>query len=74
MREGRASEPCAIFLRNKEELRALKKLAIHVLRRPLFTSELAAFAGRCGVIRSPGTGEGFFLPALIPGITYNKSM
>jgi hypothetical protein len=64
----------SIFLRNKEELRALKKLAIHVLRRPLFTSELAAFAGRCGVIRSPGTGEGFFLPALIPGITYNKSM
>jgi len=61
-----------IYIRNKDEALALKKLYIHVLGKPLFDDELLRFAGRCGVFTNPGDGTGQFVPVLIPGATYNK--
>jgi len=71
--DGRATLYYAwIYVRNKDEALALKKLYIHVLSKPLFDDELLRFAGRCGVFTNPGDGTGSFVPVLIPGITYNK--
>lgn len=61
-----------IHIRNKEEALSLKKLFIHVLNRPLFDEELTQYAGKCGTFTNPGDGEGMFVPAVIPGKTYNK--
>ncbi|MEP7049392.1 MAG: hypothetical protein ABJB12_03525 [Pseudomonadota bacterium] len=61
-----------VFIRNKAEALALKKLYIHVLQRPLFDDELVQFAGRCGVFTNPGDGTGAFEPVVMPGKTYNK--
>lgn len=61
-----------IYVRNKEEALALKRLFIHVLSRPLFDEELTQYAGRCGTFTNPGDGEGAFVPAVIPGATYNR--
>ncbi|HEX6271966.1 MAG TPA: polymer-forming cytoskeletal protein, partial [Polyangiaceae bacterium] len=61
-----------IHIRNKAEALSLKKLFIHVLNRPLFDEELMQFAGKCGAFTNPGDGEGMFVPAVIPGKTYNK--
>lgn len=61
-----------IYIRNRDEALALRKLFIHVLKRPLLTEELQRFAGKCGTFTNPGDGEGTFVPALIPGATYNK--
>lgn len=61
-----------IYIRNRAEALALRKLYIHVLTRPLFNEELDRFAGRCGAFTNPGDGTGTFVPTLIPGATYNK--
>lgn len=61
-----------IHIRNKTEALSLKKLFIHVLNRPLFDEELTQYAGKCGTFTNPGDGEGMFVPAVIPGKTYNK--
>jgi len=61
-----------IYIRNKDEALALRKLYIHTLNRPLFTEELDAYAGKCGVFTNPGDGEGMFVPVVLPGETYNK--
>jgi hypothetical protein len=60
-----------IFIRNKTDALNLRKLFIHVLRRPLFQQELDQFKGRCGTFTNPGNGDGTFVPVLIPGATYN---
>lgn len=60
-----------LFVRNKDELLAIRKLAIHLLKHPLFTEELDLFSGKCGMISNPGDGTGTFVPVLIPGQTYN---
>lgn len=61
-----------VYVQNKAEALALKKLYIHVLSRPLFDEELLKFGGRCGSFTNPGDGVGMFAPVLIPGKTYNK--
>lgn len=60
-----------VHIGSKEDALALKQLYIHVLSRPLFDQELLAYAGRCGTFTNPGGGAGAFVPALIPGATYN---
>ena len=60
-----------VLIRNKTELLSLRRLFIHVLKRPLFQEELQRFAGRCGTFDNPGDGTGIFVPVLIPGVTYN---
>lgn len=60
------------YIRNKEDALALKKLYIHVLSHPLFDAELMQYAGRCGTFTNPGDGAGMFVPAVIPGKTYNR--
>jgi len=64
--------PAWIYIRDKDDLRALRQLYIHVLKQPLFTEELQALAGRCGALTNHGDGAGAFVSALIPGKTYNK--
>ena len=61
-----------IHIRDKHEALSLKKLFIHVLTSPLFDEELMQYAGRCGTFTNPGDAEGMFVPALIPGRTYNR--
>jgi|GEM_PF-1058200 len=61
-----------VYLRNREEQLNLKKLWIHQLSRPLFTSELDSLAGKCGSFVNPGDGEGFMVPVVILGKTYNR--
>ena len=61
-----------IYIRNKDEALALKKLYIHVLSEPLFDEELLKFGGRCGTFTNPGDGTGMFVPVLLPGATFNK--
>lgn len=61
-----------VYIRDIEEAEALRKLYIHILQAPLFTEELAAYAGRCGTFTNPGDGEGVFIPVVIPGLTYNR--
>ncbi len=64
--------PAWVYIRNKEEALALKKLFIHVLSHPLFDEELMQYAGKCGTFTNPGDGEGTFVSALMPGRTYNR--
>jgi hypothetical protein len=61
-----------VYVQSKAEALSLKKLAIHVLQRPLFNDELDRYAGHCGTFTNPGDGTGTFVPVLIPGDTYNK--
>jgi hypothetical protein len=61
-----------VYIQSKAEALSLKKLAIHVLQRPLFNDELDRYAGHCGTFTNPGDGTGTFVPVLIPGDTYNK--
>lgn len=61
-----------IYIRNATESTALRKLYIHTLNRPLFMEELEPYRGRCGTFVNPGDGEGTFVPAVLPGATYNK--
>lgn len=61
-----------VYIQSKAEALALKKLAIHVLQKPLFNDELDRYAGHCGTFTNPGDGTGTFVPVLIPGDTYNK--
>lgn len=61
-----------IYIRDREEALALKKLFIHVLKRPLFDEELVKYTGKCGSFTNPGDGDGMFVPAVIPGKTYNR--
>jgi len=61
-----------VYIQSKVEALSLKKLAIHVLSRPLFNEELNQYAGKCGTFTNPGDGTGTFVPVLIPGDTYNK--
>lgn len=61
-----------VYIRNKDEALALRKLLIHVLTRPLFNEELDRLAGKCGALTNPGDGDGQFVPVLIPGAVYNK--
>jgi len=61
-----------VYVADEDDLYALRKLFIHRLQRPLFADELSKFDDRCGAITNPGDGRGQFVPALIPGITYNK--
>lgn len=75
VQEMNDSEPALyyawVYVRNREDQLNLKKLRVHQLTRPIFTDELDALAGKCGVFRNPGDGEGFMVPVLIPGKTYN---
>jgi len=60
------------YVRSRDDLLNLKKLWIHVLSRPLFTDELDVLAGKCGSFVNPGDGEGFMVPVVILGKTYNR--
>jgi len=61
-----------IYIASEDDLHALRALYIHRLSRPLFADELSKFDDRCGALTNPGDGRGQFVPALIPGVTYNK--
>jgi hypothetical protein len=61
-----------VFVRSPEDMLNLRKLYIHVLGRPLFTEELARFAGKCGTFSDPGDGDGAFVPVLVGAAVYNR--
>ena len=61
-----------VYIRNLEELAALRAFYVHILKRPLFDEELEKYAGSCGAFTNPGDGEGVFIPVIIPGIVYNR--
>ena len=61
-----------VYIRNKADHLALKKLFIHELSRPLFTEELDSMAGKCGSFINPGDGSGYMVPVVMLGKTYNK--
>lgn len=61
-----------VYVKSEKDLLALRQLYIHVLKRPLFSSEVSALDDRCGTMTNPGDGTGSFLRVLIPGATYNK--
>jgi hypothetical protein len=59
-----------VYVHNDKDLLALHQMFVHILPRPLFTHELAPFAGKCGAFRNPGDGTGVMIPVLIPGTSY----
>lgn len=61
-----------IYVRDEEEFASLNKLLIHRLNGPFFQEEYEELNGRCGMIENPGDGLGVFVPAFIPGVTYNR--
>jgi hypothetical protein len=61
-----------VYVKSAKEALALRQLFIHVLHHPLFREELDQFAGKCGAFTNPGDGEGAFVPAVLPGATFNK--
>lgn len=61
-----------VYVRNLQERLALKQLYIHVLDTPLFVEEWQKFEGKCGSFINHSDGEGEFVSAIIPGVTYNK--
>lgn len=61
-----------VLVQNRDDALNLRRLLIHVLKRPLFQDELDRFKGRCGALTNPGDGFGSFIPVLIPGATYNR--
>lgn len=61
-----------VLVQNQDDALNLRRLLIHVLKRPLFQEELDRFKGRCGALTNPGDGFGTFIPVLIPGATYNR--
>lgn len=61
-----------IYIRNQQELLALKQLYIHVLDTPFFAEEWHKYQGKCGTFVSQSDGEGEFVSAILPAVTYNK--
>jgi hypothetical protein len=61
-----------VYLSNANDAVNLRKLRVHALNRPLFDTELAKFAGKCGAVTNPGDGDGVFVPAILPGVLYNR--
>ncbi|HOU91759.1 MAG TPA: tumor necrosis factor receptor family protein, partial [Polyangiaceae bacterium] len=70
--EGRPSLYYAlIYLEDPEQLAALDDALIHWDPMPLFQSELDRFDGQCGSVQGVFDGEGVFVYAMLPGVTYN---
>jgi hypothetical protein len=60
-----------VYLHNSTDQLRLRKMYVHILSRPLFTSELEANAGQCVHYQNPGDGFGTFVPVVMPGKVYN---
>ena len=60
-----------VYLHNTQDLLMLRKMYVHILSRPLLTSELATSGGQCVQYQNPGDGYGTFVPVVIPGLVYN---
>jgi len=60
-----------IYIERREQLDALRRMRIYHRVLPLFSSELSAYAGKCGTLDTSGDGTGIFVRALIPGVVFN---
>jgi hypothetical protein len=60
-----------IYIQSDEERGFLDDLLIHHSLMPIFNSERSRYAGQCGSIEFEGDGEGLFVHAILPGVTYN---
>lgn len=60
-----------IYIEDGEQLGALDDTYIHYDPMPIFRTELERFDGQCGAVDASGDGEGIFVFAILPGVTYN---
>jgi hypothetical protein len=60
-----------IYVEDKSDLQKLNELQIHHDKVPLFSVERDPWAGLTGALTAPFDGDGAFLFAVIPGLTYN---
>lgn len=60
-----------IYIQSDEERGYLDDLLIHHSLMPIFNSERSRYVGQCGSIEFEGDGEGLFVHAILPGVTYN---
>ncbi len=61
-----------IYLEEREQAALLDTLLIHHSTMPLFEVERKRWQGRCGRMSTGTDGQGAFVYALMPGITYNQ--
>lgn len=60
-----------LYIEDQEDLDTAQRMLIHTQTMPLFPEEMQKFVGHCGTIGMEGDGEGTFIFAVIPGVTYN---
>lgn len=61
-----------IYIRNRVELTRLDQFLIHWSKRPVFLNEWPLdWEGNCGTIGFDHDGEGMWVYAVLPGVTYN---
>lgn len=60
-----------IYIERREQLDALKRMKIYHRVLPIFSSQLSAYAGKCGTLDTSGDGTGIFVHALVPGVVFN---
>lgn len=60
-----------IYIERREQLDALKRMRIYHRVLPIFSSQLAAYSGKCGTLDASGDGTGIFVHALVPGAVFN---
>ena len=61
----------SIYLENSEQRELLDVAQIHYRFKPLLFSEWEPFLGKCGAFNFAGDGEGAFVFAVVPAVTYN---